>query len=78
MSFIAADAFANAGVRTIKVKNKDYFWIKMKDIQDKLRLKNIPQQVRSELCGKLEINDLSEEQKLEYMKHEYQNNQSRN
>ena len=36
MSFITADSYANAGVRTITVKNKDYFWVKMKDIQDKL------------------------------------------
>ena len=54
MSFITADSYANAGVHTTAVKNKDYFWVKMKDIQDKLGLKNIPQQVRSELCSKLE------------------------
>ena len=34
MSFVFADAFANTGVHTITVKNKDYFWVKMKDIQD--------------------------------------------
>ena len=72
MSFVFADAFANTGVHTITVKNKDYFWVKMKDIQDKLELKNIPQQVRSELCGKLETNDLSKEQKQKYIKSEYQ------
>ena len=33
-------------VRTIAVKNKDYFWVKMKDIQDNLKVKNVPQ-----LCG---------------------------
>ena len=68
MNFITADAFANAGVHTITVKNKDYFWVKMNDIQDKLlELKNIPQQVRSELCGKFETNDVPEERKQKYI-----------
>ena len=67
MNFITADAFTNAGVRAITVKNKDYSWVKMNDIQDKLELKNIPQQVRSELCGKFETNDLPEERKQKYI-----------
>ena len=72
MSCITAHSYGNAGTHTIAVKNKDYFWVKMKDIQDKLELKNIPQQVRLELCGKYETNDLSEEQKQKYIKSEYQ------
>ena len=72
MSFITADIFTNAGVHTITIKNKDYFWVEMKAIHDKTGLKNIPQQVRSELCRKFETNDLSEKHKQRYTKPKYQ------
>ena len=72
MVFITADSYTNAQVHNITVKNKDYFWVKMKDVQNKLGIKNIAQHLRNELCGKFETNNLTKEQKLEYIKSDYQ------
>ena len=44
----------------------------MIDVQDKLGVKNIPQLVRSELCGIYEKNDLTEKEKEKYIKSTYQ------
>ena len=40
MVFITAEGYKNAGVHVIK-DNENYFWVKMKDFQDRLGLKNI-------------------------------------
>ena len=39
MVFITAEDYKNAGVHTITVNNKDYFWIKMKDVENRIGLK---------------------------------------
>ena len=39
MGFINAEFYENAGVHTISVKSKDYFWVKMKDVGNGLGLK---------------------------------------
>ena len=39
MVFITAEAYKNAGVHTITIKNKDHFWVKMIDVQNRLGLK---------------------------------------
>ena len=41
MVFITADAYKNAGVDVITIKNKDHFWVQMKDVQTNLGIKNI-------------------------------------
>ena len=41
MVFITAGAYKNAHVHTITVKNKDYFWVKMKHVGDGLGVKNM-------------------------------------
>ena len=38
MVFITIESYKNAGVDVIK-DNKDYFWVKMKDVQDGLGFK---------------------------------------
>ena len=71
MVFITADSYTNLQLHNIAV-NKDYFWVKMKDVQNKLGIKNIAQHVRNELCGKFETNNLTKEQRQEHIKSEYQ------
>ena len=39
MVFVTAEDYKNAGVHIITIKNKDYFWVKMKDVQDGLGIK---------------------------------------
>ena len=36
MVVIAVEAYQNSRVHIITVKNKDFFWVKMKDVQDRL------------------------------------------
>ena len=36
MVFITAEDYKNGKVRIIIVKNRDYFWVKMKDVQNGL------------------------------------------
>ena len=36
MVFITAEAYKNAGVHTITEENKDYFWVKMKDLSNRI------------------------------------------
>ena len=38
MVFVTAEAYENAGVDLIK-NNENYFWVKMKDVQDGLGIK---------------------------------------
>ena len=44
--------FVNAGVKTVRVINKNYFWVKMKDVGDGLGLKNMSDMVIKEINGK--------------------------
>ena len=62
MVVITAEAYQNARVHTT-VKNKDLFWVKMKDVQDLLR---------KELCGRFGTKDLTEKQKMKNIRSEYQ------
>ena len=51
MVFITTDKYADAGVHTITVKNKELFWVKMIDVQSGLGLKNISDLLRKEMYG---------------------------
>ena len=51
MAVITVEAYKNAKVNTIIVKNKEIFWVKMIDVQDGLGLKNMSDLVRREICG---------------------------
>ena len=68
MVVITAEAYQNATVHTISVKNKDFFWIKMKDLQDRLDIKNINDLLRKEICGIFGAKDLTKKQKSEIYK----------
>ena len=49
MVVITFEAYKNAQVHTITVKNKELFWIKRKDVQDGLGVKNISDLLRKEM-----------------------------
>ena len=49
MVIITVEAYKNAKVNTITVKNKELFWIKMIDVQNGLGVKNISNLVREEI-----------------------------
>ena len=51
MVAISVEAYANAGVHSIKVGNKKLFWVKMTDVQKGLGLKNICNLIRKEMQG---------------------------
>ena len=72
MVVITVEAYQNARVHTITVKNKDFFWIEMKDVQDRLGIKNISDLLRKEICGRFGTKDLIEKQKMKYISSEYQ------
>ena len=47
MVAITVEAYQNARVHTITVKKKeDFFWIKMKDVKDRLGIQNISDLLR--------------------------------
>ena len=73
MVVITVEAYKDAEVHTITVKKKDYFWVKMKDVQDKLGLKNRSDLSRKEMCDRFENNYFTEKQKRKrYLRSEYQ------
>ena len=49
---LTIENFANAGVKTVRVKDAKYFWVKMKDVGDGLGLKNMSDMVIKEINGK--------------------------
>ena len=59
---ITIENCTNAKVHTIKVENRELFWIKMIDIQNGLGLKNMTDLVRKEIHGIFETNNPTEEQ----------------
>ena len=58
MIVITVEAYQNAGVHTITVKNKDFFWVKMKDVQDRLGIKNISDLLKKETLVDLVLKTL--------------------
>ena len=44
----------------------------MKDVQDRLGIKNISDLLRKEICGRFGTKDLTEKQKMKYIRSEYQ------
>ena len=70
MVVVTVQAYANAGIHTIKVRNKKLFWIKMCDVKKGLGLKNISHLVRKQIQGMYETKCLTEEQKRKYMRTE--------
>ena len=72
MVVITVETYQNARVHTITVKNKDFVMVKTKDVQDGLGIKNISDLLRKEMCGRFGTKDLTEKQKMKYIRSEYQ------
>ena len=62
MVFITAEFYKNVVVDVIKYNN-DYFWVKMKDVQDGLGIKNISDRLKRTMQGIFESKNLTKEQK---------------
>ena len=62
MVFITAEFYKNVVVDVIK-DNNDYFWVKMKDVQDGLGIKNISDRLKRTMQGIFESKNLTKEQK---------------
>ena len=69
MVFITADTYKNAEVDVIKDNEiNDFFWVKMKDVQDGLGLKNIRDKLRRLMQGIFESKSLTKEQIRQYIR----------
>ena len=68
MVVITVQAYKNAKVHTITVKNKKLFWVKMCDVKKGLDIKNIYDLVRKRVCGTFETKSFTEEQKRKYLR----------
>ena len=67
MVFITAEACKNAGVNLIK-DNENYFWVKMKDVQDALGIKNMSERLERTVQGIFESKNLTKGQKKQYIR----------
>ena len=67
---ITVEAYKNAEVHTITVKNKKLFWVKMCDVQKGLGIKIIYDLARKEVCAIFETKNFTEEQKRKYIRTE--------
>ena len=63
MVVVTVEAYKNAGVYIITVKNEELFWIKTSDVQNGLGFKNVLDLVRKEVCDIFETKNLTKEQK---------------
>ena len=63
MVVITVESYKNAQVYIITVKNKELFWIKMIDVQNRLDIKIMPDLVRRKICGIFKKNDLKKMKK---------------
>ena len=63
MVVTTVEAYQNARVHTITVKNKNIFWVKIVDVQNGLGLKCMRGLTRREICGIYEAENLTKEQK---------------
>ena len=70
MAVITVQAYAKAGVHTIKVGNRELFWVKMIDVQKGLGLKNISHLVRKQMQGMHKTKYPADEQKRKYIRTE--------
>ena len=59
MVVTTVETYQNARAHTITVKNKDFVLVKMKDVKDRLGIKNISDLLRKEICGRFGTEDLT-------------------
>ena len=67
MVFVTAELYENAGVDVIK-DNENYFWVKIKVVQDGLGIKNMRDAVRKQMQSIFETKKLNEEQNRKYVR----------
>ena len=72
MVVTTVEAYQNARVHTITVKNKKFFQIKIVDVQNGLRLNCVCDLIRREICGIYETDNLTKEQRRKYMRSEFE------
>ena len=63
---ISAEKFAEAKVHTITIGNRGLFWVRMIDVQEVLRVKNMSDLVRKEIRGIFETNNPTKDQIRKY------------
>ena len=68
MVVITVQAYKNAEVHTIIVKNKKLCWVNMCDVQKGLGIKNIYYLTRKQVCGIFETKNFTEKQKRKYIR----------
>ena len=66
MVVIAIENCTNAKVHTIKVGNRELFWVKMIDVQNGLGIKNTSDLVRKEMHSIFETKNPTKKQLKEY------------
>ena len=67
MVFITVEDYKTAGLNVIK-DSENYFWVKMKDVQDGLGIKNISDRLERTMQGIFESKKLTKEQKQKYVR----------
>ena len=70
MVAITVQAYTEARVHTITVKNTKLFRVEMTDVQKELGFKNMPDLVKKEICGIFETKNSIKEQKKKYIRTE--------
>ena len=68
MVVITVQAYVKAGFHTIKVGNRELFWVKMVDVQKELGLKNISYLVGKQIQDMHETKYSEEEQKRKHIR----------
>ena len=63
MVAITVKLYQDANVDIIPDENKEFFWVKMIDMQNGLGIKNMPQMVSQEILGIFGTKNLNKEQK---------------
>ena len=66
MVVITAELYKNAGVDVIT--DNDYCWVKMKDAQDSLGIKNMRDRLGRTMQGTFKTKNLTEKQKKQYIR----------
>ena len=70
MVVITGQTYAKAGAHTIKLGNRELFWVNMIDVQKGLGLKNISHLVRKQIQDMHETKYPTKEQKRKYIRTE--------
>ena len=64
------EKYTNANVCTIRVGNKKLFWVIMYDVEEEIRIKNMSDLVRKEICSILRTKNPTKDQIRKYKRRE--------